>query len=98
MQHPSGFLALFDNVDTIVSTLLSVCVCAPFDFGDHYAHSKQSEGANTPLISVQQRLGAQKVFSSSRGEGGNVVNAHLWRPAPPARFEGPMSVSRGTLM
>lgn len=85
VQHPSGFLALFDNEDTIVSTLLSLCV--PFDFGDHYAHSKQTEGANTSLISEWQRLGAQKVFSWSRGEGGNAVNAHLWRPAPPPRFE-----------
>lgn len=76
-----GFL--FDNVDTIVSTLLSLCV--PFDFGDHYAHGKQTEGANTSLISERQRLGAQKSVFLEQGRGGgwDVVNARLWRPAPP---------------
>lgn len=51
----AGGGSLFDNADTIVSTLLSASPSvASSDSADHYAYSKQAEGANSSLISAQQ--------------------------------------------
>lgn len=74
---------LFDNVDTIVPTLLSASPSvASSDSGDHYVYSEQAKGANSSLISAQQSRRCWRLMPGGE-EGGHELNAHV-PPSHPA--------------
>lgn len=83
----AGMGSLFDNVDTIVSTLLSASPSvASSDSADHYAYSKQAEGANSSLISAQKSSRRLRLMPGGE-EGGHQLNTHV--------YPRPKSVCRG---